>query len=462
MHIKIQLIVLSDDDQEQTLEEVVTLEKEFEHLEQIGLTLTESKNILKQIQQTVIERQIAAYLKTHRQCERCGKRHKLKSYHEIVFRTLFGNIRLKSPRLYHCQCQKHRTKSFSPLVELLAEHTAPELLYLETKWASLVSYDKTAELLKEVLPIDDKINAATVRNHLHRVAQRKESKLGEERVFFIDGCPRDWEKLPASGPPITVGMDGGYVRDWRNKKSHFEVIVGKSVPARAEAKAFGFVQTYDKKPKRRLFELLRSQGLNANQELVFMSDGEETLRGLQEYLSPHSTQLLDWFHITMRITVLRQYAKGLIRIDPRLGGEIDKELERVKWYLWHGNVYEALFWLGDIEMLIYNFEESYTKFAKLEKALEEFHVYIKRNAASIENYGLRWHRGEVISTAFMESTVNQVISKRFCKKQQMQWTPKGAHLLLQMRTAVLNNELEGAFRTWYPNFRDDTEEKIAA
>ena len=112
MHIKIQLIVLSDDDQEQTLEEVITLEKEFEHLEQIGLTLTESKNILKQIQQTVIERQTAVYLKTHRQCERCGKRRKLKSYHEIVFRTLFGNIRLKSPRLYHCLCQKHRTKAF--------------------------------------------------------------------------------------------------------------------------------------------------------------------------------------------------------------------------------------------------------------------------------------------------------------------------------------------------------------
>ena len=168
MQIKIQLVVLTDDDQEDSLEEVVTLEKDFEHLEQLGLTLKESKNILKQIQQTVIERQTATYLKTHRQCECCGKRRKLKSYHEIVFRTLFGKIRLKSPRLYHCRCQEHRTKAFSPFAELLTEHTAPELLYLDTKWASLISYDKTAELLKEVLPIDDKLNAATVRNHLHR------------------------------------------------------------------------------------------------------------------------------------------------------------------------------------------------------------------------------------------------------------------------------------------------------
>ena len=56
----------------------------------------------------------------------------------------------------------------------------------------------------------------------------------------------------------------------------------------------------------------------------------------------------------------------------------------------------------------------------------------------------------------MESTINQVISKRFVKKQQMQWTPKGAHLLLQTRTRVLDDELEAAFRTWYPSFRPTT------
>jgi hypothetical protein len=58
-----------------------------------------------------------------------------------------------------------------------------------------------------------------------------------------------------------------------------------------------------------------------------------------------------------------------------------------------------------------------------------------------------------LSTAFVESTVNQVISKRMVKKQQMQWTPRGAHLLLQTRIKVLNNELEVVFRRWYPRFR---------
>ncbi len=64
--------------------------------------------------------------------------------------------------------------------------------------------------------------------------------------------------------------------------------------------------------------------------------------------------------------------------------------------------------------------------------------------------------------AFVESIVNQVVNKRFCKKQHMQWTPKGAHLLLQIRTAVLNDDLEAVFRTWYPGFKDDTENRMAA
>jgi hypothetical protein len=60
---------------------------------------------------------------------------------------------------------------------------------------------------------------------------------------------------------------------------------------------------------------------------------------------------------------------------------------------------------------------------------------------------------EAIATGFVESAVNQIVSKRFVKKQQMQWTKEGAHLLLQVRTQVLDERLEATFRTWYPDFR---------
>jgi hypothetical protein len=58
--------------------------------------------------------------------------------------------------------------------------------------------------------------------------------------------------------------------------------------------------------------------------------------------------------------------------------------------------------------------------------------------------------------------VNYVVAKRFTKRQQMQWSPKGAHLLLQMqmRTRVLNGELEQTFRDWHPGFRAANDEKL--
>jgi len=67
--------------------------------------------------------------------------------------------------------------------------------------------------------------------------------------------------------------------------------------------------------------------------------------------------------------------------------------------------------------------------------------------------------GEAISTGFVESTVNQVVSKRMVKKQQMRWTKKGAHLLLQVRTQVLNNDWRDTFCRWYPNMTT-TEAKV--
>jgi hypothetical protein len=55
--------------------------------------------------------------------------------------------------------------------------------------------------------------------------------------------------------------------------------------------------------------------------------------------------------------------------------------------------------------------------------------------------------------------LNQVVSQRMVKLQQRQWSQRGAHLLLQIRTQVLNEEWEETFRCWYPGFRPQTEEQ---
>jgi hypothetical protein len=162
----------------------------------------------------------------------------------------------------------------------------------------------------------------------------------------------------------------------------------------------------------------------------------------------------------MRLTVLQQTAKGVP--DKTCDGEEDdplrdpvvRNLERLKWFLWHGNVYKALQVVQCVEMdlVAAAANDGHATVRKLLKAVEEFHTYIENNAGLIPNYGERYRHGERISTGFVESTVNQVISKRFCKKQQMAWTQRGAHLLLQIRTRVLNGDREATFREWYPRF----------
>lgn len=207
---------------------------------------------------------------------------------------------------------------------------------------------------------------------------------------------------------------------------------------------------YDRKPKRRLFEVLQSQGLQMNQSVVFLSDGRDTVRELPRYLSHESEHRLDWFHITMRLTVMRQVAKGLRSTDgPTTAKDVDRQLERIKWSLWHGHVFRALQTVEHLEIDLESFEETREQ-KKLLRALRELEQYLTFNKAFIPNYGDRYRHGETISTAFVESTVNQVISKRMVKKPQMGWTPRGAHLLLQVRTRVLNEELREIFAAWYP------------
>ena len=57
--------------------------------------------------------------------------------------------------------------------------------------------------------------------------------------------------------------------------------------------------------------------------------------------------------------------------------------------------------------------------------------------------------------------MNAVVSKRFAKRQQMQWTKRGAHLLLQNRTRTLDGTLRPLFERWYPGLANDNGNEVA-
>jgi hypothetical protein len=381
------------------------IERSCDRIEDVGLRLEESKAILIGLQDQLVRQQLAEHLQRHRACPCCHRPRTIKGYHPLRFRSAFGDLKLRSPRWLRCACEDPTAPaSYSALNELLTTHTSPELEFLQAKWAAHVSFAAVADLLHDVLPIDACLNDETIRMQVFKTAERLEAELGPEQFAFDTGSQHEIEESPEPGPPITVGLDGGYIRGRERRPGGtgcFEVIAGKSIPEEGTARGFSGTGPYE---------------CGMTKERIL------------------------------------------------------KELERVKWFLWHGNLFRADETLTDLMFEIDGAMEedreaqrpAHVVLKKLERALEEFGTYIDNNASGIVNYGERHRCGERISTGFVESTINQLVARRFVKKQQMRWTPRGAHLLLQIRVQALNDDLRARFERWYPGLRQPQETKLAA
>jgi len=253
---QIEVICINDDGKQHC--EVMQIERKQLVMETLGLSLTESKAILENIQNFIVNHQVTEDLARCHVCPVCHPRHTSKGQGSIPVRTVFGLVQVPNPCWNHCLCKKDQ-KSFRPVSRWLQGRTTPELLFLETKGGSLIPYAKVADLLKDVLAVGDTANQVTIRQHLHAVAESMEQELGEEKPHISSNIPENGEEQPLPDGAMTVGIDGGYVRA-AHKQGCVEVISGKSEVSfrrgsneSPPAKCFGFVQTYDQKPRRRIW-----------------------------------------------------------------------------------------------------------------------------------------------------------------------------------------------------------------
>jgi len=215
MRLKVQLVICADDERSDTIQDVAVLEKDCHWIEQLGLTLSEAKQLLIQLQQRVVAHQTSVFVATHSNCEAWGAPLQRKEETTRGLRTLFGTVLLPNPRLYHCRCQAQSPATFRPLSGLLTESTTPALLFVETKWASLISYGLTARVLKDFLPVDETLNATTVQNHTLAVAQRCEEELREDEGVMGDRCPRDGEPLSHPQEPFCCKFQSKFIPSLR-------------------------------------------------------------------------------------------------------------------------------------------------------------------------------------------------------------------------------------------------------
>jgi hypothetical protein len=140
-----------------------------------------------------------------------------------------------------------------------------------------------------------------------------------------------------------------------------------------------------------MFGVSQAQGLRMNQAFTFLTDGGYTVRDLIEGLNPVVEYIFNWFLITITtdLTALDQMAKGVA--FRHKGEKFEKELEQVKWYLWHGIVFKALQVLEDLAWDIDAKASNEAK--KLARSLHGFDHFIHTNHSSIPNYGNRYEYG---------------------------------------------------------------------
>jgi hypothetical protein len=189
----------------------------------------------------------------------------------------------------------------------------------------------------------------------------------------------------------------------------------------------------------------------ASTRVAVFTDGDPGLRCLLLSALPRAKHILDWFHLTRRLTVLKTilFGKEAIKHFPtEYHDPLTKNLESLKWRLWHGRIGSAINRIRAILFTLRLPTVSCKRPAiRMRRRIKELLRYLQNNQDSMANYGRRYRIGQRISTAFAESAVNQLIDKRMSKSQQMRWSPLA---LLQVRAELVDDRLDAAFARWYP------------
>ena len=109
--------------------------------------------------------------------------------------------------------------------------------------------------------------------------------------------------------------------------------------------------------------------------------------------------------------------------------------------LWHGRINRAIRDLQELlDDLTRDGEIEDLSIARLHSLGAQLLTYVASNRGAIINYGKRHRAG------LREGAVNSIVGKRMAKRQQMRGSIRGAHMLMQVRTAHVNGELRDRLR----------------
>jgi hypothetical protein len=407
----------------------------------IGLTQEEGKHLLAALQVHLVQAQAEDHSRRRRRSQHCGAQRPLKDQRSRRLVSLFGTVKVRAPRFAPCRCAVTCRRTLNPVAEIMPDRCTPEYEQTVAKMGSLFPYRRARTLLAEFLPLGKPQTVETTRQRTLRVG----TKLEQEAVAGVGS------KLAVATKSIALSIDGGHVRAARQYQGRtFEVLLAQVSNDEGKRVVFASVPAEAASQTRQLRGVLHGLGATSATPVTILSDGADGPRSLGEAASPGPTHhVLDWFHLAMRVQHVAQAATSwpdATEIDRNAGVRLTETIERIRWRLWHGQVKRALDLIAETVVTVVVAADDKSPIAavarKVARLLGDLETYVSGQSDIIIDYATARRCEEPISTAITESTVQWLLHRRMTAQQQMRWSPRGAHLMLKVRTSVVNGTLD--------------------
>jgi hypothetical protein len=431
--------------------------------EEIGLSLEEGKTVLQQVQACMIQAQAEVLGAAHWRCDRCGRRQPIKDRRTRCVRTVFGVVRVTCHRFLGCRCRGGKKTTIWPLNERRLPGTTAELQYLYAKWGSTVPYRRAADLLGELLPIcTGGVSHATLRRHTLAVGARLNQRITEPGEY---DWPESRRKYIPPTKNLSIAIDGTYIRaDRLMGLGEYHVVAGRIEREGLPAGCFAWVaQHWSCNEGDFLKAALETNGYTPQSQIRVLADGADGLTNLVSAVADQrTTKVLDWFHISMRLRPIEKMSPRIAIAAAGVNSTLDEllsnKLPRMRYQMWNGKWRAALermreIWRATKALLNTLFGNDAERVSRFRQHLINLRDYLRNNSSGLRNYAKDRRNGLLISSAPAESLMSHLVNQRMGKRQPMRWSSEGAHLLLQVRCAVLDERLDSLFREWFPNFR---------
>jgi hypothetical protein len=400
-------------------------------MENLGYRHIEQIQILSALQDFKLDHQ-SNLLNADGVCQKCNNKTTKFGIRKSKFHAVLTDHEVSIQRM-QCRCG---WVSESTVEGIYGSSIHPELLEKQVKQSSENSYRKSKMHLNaesgDKRPVNnterlrrtvDKVANVIENNNLKEVTETPNNKAAKELIAVVDGGhiksvvkeSRSFEAMIGSvyRPENLIRVD----------KHHNEITKKTSV-----ASALSDEQ---KAIKTLILNACKKEGMNTGiTKLTCLTDGANNCWSITKTLENHChefEQILDWFHITKRFTIIKN----------SIGAALEDRLDKAKWHLWHGDHKTALIRINQLK-------ESVST-DRLILLLTDLHDYIHRNQAYLTNYQVKSASNLPYTSTYAEVSVNSIINTRQKFSQKMQWGRTGAHNILQIRASIYS-------KTWKKDF----------